>query len=273
MSLAVLLVLAVIQGLTEFLPVSSDGHLALGRLLLGGTRTGLVVELTLHAGTLIPILVGFGSDWLGIARAPFGRDEEAARKGRRLFGLLVLGTIPAALAGVLLKDWIESLYPSARAVGGGLLANAVVLAFGARAARSARRDFDSVGAADVLVVGLAQAFALLPGVSRSGVTVTTALARGIAPASAARLSFLLAAPIIAGACALGAFDWARGKDVAEVGGGYLLIGAAVSAVVGAFGLRACLRLVVRNRLPWLAVYCAVAGLATVLFVKGSATAQ
>ncbi|HKB16238.1 MAG TPA: undecaprenyl-diphosphate phosphatase, partial [Planctomycetota bacterium] len=245
MSLAAVLLLAVIQGLTEFLPVSSDGHLALARILIGGGRSGLVLELVLHAGTLVPLVVLYWGDWWGIAKAPFRRGEEGA-KALRLLGLLVLGTIPAAIAGYFLKSRIEALYSSSRMVGVGFLMSATALAIGARASRGAKRDFESVGVKDALVVGLVQSLALLPGLSRSGSTVAAGLVRGLAPASAARLSFLLAVPVIAGACTLEGYDWVRGKDVAEVGGGSLLIGAAVAAIVGTLGLKACVGLLVKN---------------------------
>ena len=272
MSLPAVLLLAVIQGLTEFLPVSSDGHLALARILLGGGRSGLVLELVLHAGTLIPLLVLYWGDWWGIARAPFRGEAEERGRSLRLLGLLVLGTVPAAIAGYFFKSRIEALYSSSRTVGVGFLASATALAIGARASRGAKREFESVGVKDALVVGLVQSLALLPGLSRSGTTVAAGLVRGLAPASAARLSFLLAVPVIAGACTLEGVDWIRGKDVAEVGPASLLIGAAVAALVGTLGLKACVGLLVRNRLSWLVGYCCVLGLATLLFVTGRAEA-
>ncbi|MCX7750406.1 MAG: undecaprenyl-diphosphate phosphatase [Candidatus Bipolaricaulota bacterium] len=243
--------LGLVQGLTEFLPVSSSGHLALGGLLLGVESPGLALEAAVHLGTLGAVLLLFRRDLLGLAQG-LARDPGA----RRYVLLLALGTLPIALVGLLLGDVLEGAFASPRAVGAGFLGTAALLALGRVATRRTRRE--AVNAADALVVGLAQGLALLPGISRSGATVAAGLVRGLRPEAAARFSFLLSIPAIGGASAL-----ALARAAGDPG---LSLPALAVAFLCAFGsgllaIRLFLALLRRGILGPFALYCALLGLA------------
>jgi undecaprenyl-diphosphatase len=202
--------IGLVQGLTEFIPVSSSAHLELVPWILGWEQNQLIGSLSfnvfLHLGTLLALLYHVGRDWLRMLGAMW-RSLTERRVGddpdRRLGWLLVLATIPAALIGFAFEDAIEAAFHgdddmSRLAIGGFLVVGAIVLfladRFGARL-----RDLDHVGAGRALTIGLSQAAALLPGISRSGATMATGLAFGLTRETAARFSFLLATPITLGA--------------------------------------------------------------------------
>jgi undecaprenyl-diphosphatase len=202
--------IGLIQGLTEFIPVSSSAHLELTPWILGWEQKGLVGSLSfnvfLHLGTLLALLVHVGRDWLrllgaivrSIAERRIGDDPD-----RRLGWLLVAATIPAALIGFALEDAIEAAFHgdadlSRLAIAGFLVVGAVVLFLADRFGRR-QRELGSVRAGTALAIGLSQAAALLPGISRSGATIATGLALGLTRETAARFSFLLATPITLGA--------------------------------------------------------------------------
>lgn len=202
--------IGLIQGLTEFIPVSSSAHLELTPWLAGWEQDGLIGSLSfnvfLHLGTLVALLVHVGGDWLRLLRA-LGRSVVARRIGddreRRLAWLLVLATIPAAAIGFALEDVIEAAFhgdanASRLAIAGFLVVGAVIL-FVADRFGSRSRGMDAVGATGALTIGLSQAAALLPGISRSGATIAIGLAFGLTRETAARFSFLLATPITLGA--------------------------------------------------------------------------
>lgn len=177
-------VYGVVQGLTEFLPVSSSAHLALLPRLTGWKDPGLTFDVALHMGTLLAVAVYFLKDWI-----------ELLKTGRKTVAWLALATIPAALAGVLLERAVETTFRSTDRIALTLAFFGVLLALADRLGKRQR----AAGPSDILAVGLAQALALMPGVSRSGVTITAGLALGLRGEEAARLSFLLALPITAGA--------------------------------------------------------------------------
>lgn len=189
--------LGVIQGLTEFLPISSSGHLVLAEYFLGLTDTSISFDVTLHLGTLVAVLFYFWRDWWKMALSFFKKGDEAVNY-RRLFMLLVLGTIPGALFGFSLEGFVETALRSPWVVVVTLSSVAFLLWLGEKLARHERALF-SVGLKDALVIGLAQAIAIIPGVSRSGITMTAGLLLGFERTASARFSFLLATPIIAGA--------------------------------------------------------------------------
>lgn len=204
MALYQAIVLAVVQGLTEFLPVSSTAHLVLFPWLAGWPEPGLAFDVALHVGTLVAVVLYFLRDWvelillgLGIQK-PRGPEDEVSVWKRRLFWLLVVGSIPAGILGLLFERVVEEKlrepYPIAIA-----LIGVALLMWWAESWRQHNRQMPEVNLADSLVVGTAQALALFPGVSRSGITITAGIWRRMTRETAARFSFLLSTPVIAGA--------------------------------------------------------------------------
>jgi undecaprenyl-diphosphatase len=191
------LFLGIVQGITEFLPISSSGHLALLEHYLKAPGGGLGFDILLHLGTLAALLFYFRRDWLDMAHA-FINPSRHNRPERRMLFFLVLATIPGALAGVLLEKKAETIFRQPARIAILLGALGVLLIVAEKVARH-RRPLDSLRLRDALLIGLAQALAIMPGVSRSGSTMTAALFLGFNRRSSAHFSFLLATPIIAGA--------------------------------------------------------------------------
>lgn len=249
----------VVQGLTEFLPVSSSGHLvivpaALARLGVELTPPSLAVSAVLHLGTLVAVLVYFRSDIAKVLR--MRSDPE----GRRLAALVGVGTIPALL-GLPLADTLEAFQDDVTNVGWALLGTGLILAVGQRFARG-RRTLDQARITDAVVVGLAQALALIPGVSRSGATIAAGSGRGLTPMEAARFSFLLGIPAIAGG------GLSQFVEVAGSGHplGPLAVGMVVAGVTGYLAIAAFLGLLRRSGLVPFSIYCLLAGTATILLL-------
>ncbi|MFQ5723099.1 MAG: undecaprenyl-diphosphatase UppP [Terriglobia bacterium] len=232
MSLLQGIVLAVVQGLTEFLPVSSTAHLILVPWLLGWEDPGLTYDVALHAGTLLAVVVYFARDWLGMLSALFGGRAPTGLPGsRRLLGLIVLATIPAALAGYFLESYAESVLRGPLVVAGALIAVGLLMGVADRR-RTLVRRMETVGLGDAMVIGLAQAVALVPGTSRAGITIAAGLFRNLTRESAARFSFMLATPILAGATVKKAWEvWQQGFPPGLTGVDFA-VGFGVAAVTG-----------------------------------------
>jgi undecaprenyl-diphosphatase len=244
------LVLGLIQGLTEFLPVSSSGHLVLAERLLGLHSPGLVLEACLHLATVAAILVFFRSDLVELVRAltPRGRVDR-----RKEVGLLILGTAPVLLVGVILRESAGGWFRSLWVVGAGWLATAGMLFLAdRRARRSAGANLSTLGA---LGVGVAQSAALVPGASRSGLTIGAGILAGLRPERAARFSFLLSIPAVVGAAGLTLWDSARVPALRNVDVLGILLGSVVAFAIGLVALRTLLSLLGRARLWPFAVYC------------------
>jgi undecaprenyl-diphosphatase len=187
--------LGVVQGLTEFLPISSSAHLVLTPFFFSWTDPGLAYDVALHMGTLAAVLLFFWRDWLGVARqlvpgTPKGTGAD--------WKLLAIGTLPAAVAGLALGKHAEETFRNPLLIAGTLVAFGALLWFFDRKGLKARA-IEALSYRDALIIGTAQALAIVPGVSRSGITITAALALGLTRSAATRFSFLLSAPIIAGA--------------------------------------------------------------------------
>jgi undecaprenyl-diphosphatase len=203
------IVLGIVQGLTEFLPISSSAHLIIIPWILGWDDGGLTFDVALHAGTLVAVVLFFFRDWVQIVGQGlglrFGRDP-ALQKNRGLLWLLAAGTIPGAIAGFLFEKKIDALFhdpatgPHPYIIATAAIVIGLVMWLADSAGRK-QKDISHVSAVDALTIGIAQALAIIPGVSRSGVTISAGLFRNFDRASAARFSFLLSTPIIAGACA------------------------------------------------------------------------
>lgn len=194
------LILGIVQGATEFIPVSSSGHLVLVPWLLGWSHFGLAFDTTVHLGTLAGVLVYFRRDVLEISSSWLGGWRTLSWKdpAGHLGWLLLAATIPAGVIGLAFADWFESLFAQPNAVAGFLIVTGLVLSLSERLG-TRRSDVVTLGVAAALFIGFAQAAAIAPGISRSGATIAAGLALGLTRASAARFSFLLSMPIIAAA--------------------------------------------------------------------------
>lgn len=236
-----------VQGLTEFLPISSSGHLVLVPALLDRAGPDLATSAVLHLGTLAAVLAYYRRDVLAVLRFT---DE-----GRFILRLLVIGTIPAAILGLLLEGPLETMNETPRAVAVALIVTGIIL-LGSRFIEIEHRTVEDSTLPDAVLIGLGQATALIPGVSRSGMTITTALGRRFGPIEAARYSFLLGIPAIAGAGLLQLIDLAG-----EPGGvpGVVWAGVLAAAVSGYLAIAVLVRLITRIGLAPFGVYCVIAG--------------
>lgn len=243
--------LGLVQGLTEFLPISSSGHLALGRAILGLAVDDLTFEVIVHAGTLLAVIVAFRCR-LAALLAGCARREVAAW---RMVLLLALGTLPAGVIGLLFEKPIERAFSNLAGVGGFLILTGLVL-WSTRGRTGSRCHPET---RDAAVVGFAQAFAILPGVSRSGMTISIGIWLGMEATEAAAFSFLLSIPVILGATVLkvGALVAAPPPPDALAA---LLTGFACAFVSGLAAIRWLLSVLSRGRLDRFAYYCWAAGL-------------
>ena len=232
-------VLALVQAGTEFLPVSSSGHLILLPRLLGWSDQGLEFDIATNSGTLLAVMAYFRADLARMARvffASFRPAERAANPDARLIWLLALATIPAGIAGLLAKGWISSYGRDPRLIAATAIFYGALLLYADRRATRATlagggRELSEFGLGAALLVGCAQALALVPGTSRSGITLTAALLLGFARPAAARFSFLLAIPIGLVLALKQVVDVLRGLPLG-VPPGALAIGIAVSGIAG-----------------------------------------
>jgi len=228
-------ILAIVQGLTEFLPVSSSAHLALAPRLLGWPDQGLAFDIALHFGTLAAILLYFWRDWLQIIAQGFGLsyrpDPELARSPRLLW-LIVAGTIPVGIAGLLFKNLAENEFRQNQVLIGSMLVGVgLLMALGEKVARHIRTIGD-IRALDAASIGVAQALAIVPGTSRSGITITAALFRDFDHHAAARFSFLLSVPAIAAAALKDFWDLHKSGGIPPADRLPFALGVTVSGIVG-----------------------------------------
>lgn len=243
--------LGVVQALTEFLPISSSGHLVLVPHLLGRETSSITFDVALHLGTVVAVIGYFWRDWAAIAGAGLrdltseGMAVQRWSPRARLGLWLVLASVPAGFAGVLFQDWIDENARDPVVVGVMLIVFGVLLGAADRWGGQVGRLLDMTPGR-AFIVGFAQALALIPGVSRSGATITAGRALGFDRTSAARFSFLLSAPIILGAGVIAIAEAVMGGE--EVAWGPLLVGAVTSAVVGALVIGVFMRFIERRTL-------------------------
>ncbi|RLI97739.1 MAG: hypothetical protein DRO99_02555 [Candidatus Aenigmatarchaeota archaeon] len=244
--------LGVIQGITEWLPVSSSGHLAIAQNYMG-LNLPVSFDIALHVATLLVILLFFRKDVVGILTSLLRRDFRTEHG--RLFLLIALGSIPTAIIGFALKGFFESMFADLHLVGGALLITGVLLVSSGK-----RNGSKNIGKMSAALMGLAQGFSVAPGISRSGATISAALFLGVDRMQAIRYSFLLAVPAILGAMLfeLGSLS-SSGIGPAPIASGFM-----ASLAVGYFSLRLVIRAVMRRWFRWFAVYCFTAGLALLL---------
>jgi undecaprenyl-diphosphatase len=233
------IVLAVVQGLTEFLPISSSAHLILIPQFLHWNDPGLAFDVALHAGTLLAVLLYFLRDWIQLVLCGFGlhyprrASEQTVTHNRRMFWYLVAATIPGGLVGFLFEKRIEENLRSPVPIACAMILIAFLMWYAESVARL-ERPIEQVSLGDSLAIGSAQALALFPGVSRSGITITAGLFRGMTREAAARFSFLLSTPLIAGAAAkeLPKLLKMQKSGALDMPLSHIAISIAVSAIVG-----------------------------------------
>lgn len=277
-------VLAIIQGLAEFIPVSSSGHLIIVRRLLGWNELSPAHELTfdvaLHFGTLLSVLLYFRRTWFQIVRAALGgkvvRFSEAdgsdvnlsveeRKEERMLLWFLATATIPGAIAGKLLEHSAEDYFREHLVlIAAALIVVALLMWLGERVGKL-EKPLTRISLTDSLVVGIAQAFALIPGVSRSGSTITAGLFRNMTREAAVRFSFLLSTPIIAGAALLKAHELHKEGLPAGMHAPFL-VGIVVSAIVGYATIAWLIRYLQSNSLRVFVIYRMVAGVIVIAWV-------
>lgn len=262
MSLFQAVVLAVVQGFTEFLPISSSAHLALAPWLFGWPDQGLVFDIALHFGTLAAVLVYFFRDWVQIIAQGFGLSwgsSEELRANPRLLWLLAAGTVPVAVSGLLLEEYVETVLRHPLPIGFMLIAVGVLMAVADRTSRR-RKRLGEASLADCLIVGAAQAVAVVPGTSRSGITITAALFRQFDREAAARLSFLLSTPAIGGAALLALRKLLEQGGVPPGMGAPFAVGILASAVTGCIVISFFLRFLRRHSLKFFVSYRIIFGI-------------
>jgi undecaprenyl-diphosphatase len=235
MPLIEVILLGIVQGLTEFLPVSSTAHLAILPRLFGWPDPGLSYDIALHVGTLAAVLIYFFRDWLQVIGQGLGMNvgtDPELQRNRSLLWLLIIGTIPAGIIGLLFQKQAESTLRGPYVIATTMIGLGLFMWLAEYIGRK-KRDLSHVSLIDSLVIGAAQAIAVIPGVSRSGITISAGLMRDIDRRSAARFSFLLSTPIILGAAAKDLWDLMRheGGVTPEMRTAFLL-GILISAITG-----------------------------------------
>lgn len=261
MTLLQIVILAIVQGLTEFLPVSSSGHLILVPYLFAWTDQGLAFDVAVHFGSLAAVCIYFRKDIVSLLSGGMqilGGKVESPES--RLALAIAIGTVPAALAGLLLASWIEANLREPGVIVFTLSGFGILMAIADRIGRR-ERTMSGIGIRDAVIIGLAQALALVPGTSRSGVTITAARFLGFERQDAARFSFLLSAPVIFLAAVYKLIVLILGD--APVAWGQLGLGAFVACVVAYFSIEFFMRFVTRIGLAPFAIYRLI--LAIVIF--------
>ena len=263
MSIFEIVLLGIVQGLTEFLPVSSTAHLVVIPRLFGWPDPGLAYDIALHVGTLAAVLIYFFRDWIHIIANGFGlksdRDPEL-RRNRMLLWLLVVGTIPAGIAGLALQKAADSTLRTLPIIGASAILIGLFMWWADRAGRG-QKTLGHVSWADSLTVGFAQVLAIIPGVSRSGITISAGLLRNLDRPTAARFSFLLSTPIIMGAAAKDAWDLLKHKEAVppEMQIAFVL-GIIVSAITGCLTIALFLKYLRTRSLAFFVAYRIVFGI-------------
>jgi undecaprenyl-diphosphatase len=249
------IVLAIVQGLTEFLPISSTAHLYLTSWLLGWHAESLTFDIALHIGTLLAVVIYFFRDWMQIIAhgfgLRFGHDEELERNSGLLW-LLAIGSIPVGIAGLLFNKQAEGEWRNPMVIGSTLIILGVLLGLAEWYGRKTR-DIAGVNFVDAGVIGVAQALAVVPGVSRSGITMTAGLFRNLNRETAARYSFLLSTPAIGAAAAKAIYDLIKHKAFDPSMRSAFAVGIVVSAVTGMIVIAWFLRFL-RRRSLWFFVF-------------------
>lgn len=255
MSLFEAVILGLVQGLGEFLPISSSAHLILTPWLLGFPDPGLSFDVALHIGTLVAVLGVFGRDWIELARDGLtGRRTPAGR----MFWYLVVATVPGAAFGLLFEDYVSTVFRNPLLIGIMLIVMGIIL-YLADKYTPAVKEMGRMGWKESILIGISQAFALVPGVSRSGVTMTAGRLLGFDRETTARFSFLLSTPIIVGAGMLQVKHLTPADLTVP-----FITGVVASAVVGYLAIKFLLRFLVTNSFAIFVIYRFILGAAVIM---------
>ncbi len=262
-------ILGIVQGLTEFLPISSSGHLVIFQKLFGISSDNISFEIFVHFGTLLSVVAVYYLDlWKmiksfirGITHKGLG-DTFKKDSYFRLTLFVIVGTIPAVFTGLFLKDFFISIFHNVGLVGITLIVTGLILL----STGFVKSEGKSLSFGKALLIGVAQMFAILPGISRSGFTISTGLFLGVSRVESARFSFLLAVPAILGAMVLQIRDFFSMETIG-IKLGVLLVGLVVSFIVGYVAIRFLLRVLQSGKFIWFAPYCFLAGLFVLVFLK------
>jgi undecaprenyl-diphosphatase len=246
------IILGFIQGVTEWLPISSTGHLRIAEHFLG-LAVPLLFDVTLHVGTLIIILLFFRKDIKTILAALVKGDFKS--ENGKLIPLIIVGTVPTALIGVVFSNAIETYFSSFLPIAGAFITCGVVLYF----SKTGQERKENITYMEALAIGAAQGVALIPGLSRSGLTIAIALLLGIKREKAFKFSFLLSVPAVIGALGLTLYEQHETLNLAGVGLTEILVGIAVSLVVSYFALKLLWRVLAGKKFYLFAFYCWLLG--------------
>lgn len=251
-------ILGIIQGLTEYLPVSSSGHLVLAQEIMGVNPPGITLEIIVHVGSLLAVIIYFRRKLLEIMKSFFTKENPSARK---YASYLIIGTVPAAVIGLSLEKFLDSMFASPIFTSVFLLGTGIILL----STKFTTRGNSEVSLKTALVIGIAQACAILPGISRSGSTISAGLWSRVDPAKAAEFSFLLSIPAIGGATVMKFDDLLM--ESSSFAGPYLL-SAVLSLIFSLLAIHWMLAIVKKGRFEYFAYYCFAAGaLGLYLFSK------
>lgn len=253
------LILGIVQGLTEFLPVSSSGHLEIGHVLLGTSgEENLTFAVIVHAATVLSTLVVLWREVAQLFRGTFTTMQWNAEKD--YVAKILVSMIPVFIVGVFFKDTVESFFGNGLLlVGVCLLVTAALLALSEWLQKKRQQTGHEVGYKDAIIIGIAQACAVLPGLSRSGTTIATGLLCGVRKESVAQFSFLMVLIPILGEAFLDLLDMLQGEVVSDLGILPAMVGFVAAFVTGCFACRFMIEIVRRQRLVWFAIYCAIVG--------------
>jgi len=258
------IVLGIIQGLTEFLPISSSAHLIVVPKLLGWPEQGLAFDIALHVGTLAAVILYFFRDWMQIIAHGFGLrvgGDSGLQRNRMLLWLLVLATIPAGVAGLLFEKEIEGAVRDNLYVIGAMAILIGLVMWWSEAAGRKQKDLGHVSAADALIIGIAQALAIVPGVSRSGITMAAGLFCNLERQVAARFSFLLLTPTVAGIAIKKFYDLMKHEGgIPHEMRTPMLVGVVASAITGCIVIRFFLEFLRRRTFGVFVAYRIVFGI-------------
>ena len=251
MNIVDIVILGILQGITEFLPVSSSGHLVLAQYLLGIESPGNTLEVLFHIGTLFSVFYVFNKDIKSIV---ISLNEKPTQK---LVIHIIIATIPAVIIGLIFKSHIINLFSSIVPVGYALLSTGVILTLSI----NFKNKNKSLSYLYSLLIGLAQAVAIIPGISRSGTTISISMLLGIPPKEAARFSFLLSIPVIIGAGLLGFLEL---ESYGLLTPKFIITGILTSFIVGTLSLKILLKILEVGRFHFFGIYCIIAGIVAVL---------